>query len=105
MALRPSHTALILVGYEERPLRNAPGSRNDGTVIGRAREGKAGAAGQRAGFMRRAAWRAAASSGEAAARDGHHERLSGDDFVGAGAPVLPAGHLADPLVLVHRIGA
>src|SRR4029079_13968102 len=48
---------------------------------------------------------APAAAGEAAARHGHHERFSCDDFVGAGAGVLPAGHLADPLVLVHGIGA
>src|SRR3954452_17599915 len=91
--------------YEESRRSNVVRDRGYGIVIGRGCEGKTGAGSERAGSVRGATWCAAAAAGETAARHGHDQRFSGNDFVGAGAPVLPAGHLADPLVLVHRIGA
>src|SRR5207237_6314861 len=91
----------ILIRYETAVLRRAAPGRRRRNDLGRDREEHAGATAEGARSVRGSARRAAAAAGEAAARHGHHQRFSGDDFVRGSAGVSPAGHFAAPLVLVH----
>ncbi len=78
----PRHCSQVyLTAYETGDFCRLCGSPGRGRDLGRERQRQAGAVSERAGDVRGAAGRAAAAAREAAAGDGHHQELSGDDQV------------------------